>query len=80
MIEIGRYKIVFGNYFWMQTDKPFSARRFLFFFWVLKEANPDEIDTKPQFPLGTKMMHEGKMYWYVKMEKPTRKSELIKEN
>jgi len=66
MLKIGRYKIAFGWACWIQTYRPTTVRRFLWFFWIFKEANPKDIDKKRQFPLGTPMTYEGRRYHYYK--------------
>lgn len=65
MLTIGRYRITLGCFIWMQSQRPTTARRFLFL-WIFKEALPSDIDKKPQFPLGTMMMYEGRKYHYYK--------------
>ena len=63
MIKVGRYKIIFGSMFWTQTQVPVTIRRFLCFS-IIREANPNDIDTKQRFHLGTPMQYEGKKYYY----------------
>ncbi len=64
MRKIGRYKIAFGWACWIQTYVPTAVRRYLWFFWIFKEAKPTDIDKKKQFPLGTPMTYEGIKYHY----------------
>ncbi len=68
MFKLGRYKIAFGWTCWPQTCIPTTARRYLWFIWVFKEAKPTDIDKKKQFPLGTPMTYEGRRYHYHKAE------------
>jgi len=66
MLKIGRYGIAFiSRVFWIQTRAPIRTWHFLFF-WFFKEARPQDIDKKQQFPLGTPMEHEGRTYHYYK--------------
>ena len=69
MLRIGRYKLAFGWACWIQTHRPVTARRYLWFIWVFKEAKPTDIDKKKQFPLGTPMEYEGRRYHYYKAGK-----------
>jgi hypothetical protein len=62
-MKLGRYKIKFGRYCWIQTRAPTTARRFLCF-WLFKEARLEDVDSKQQFPLGTRLEHEGRVYHY----------------
>ncbi len=62
MLIIGRYKIAFGRGCWIQTHKPVVARRYLGFFWIIREARPGDIDERQRFPLE----HEGRRYYYYK--------------
>ncbi len=74
-MRIGRYQIKFGKYFWLQTSCPVRARKFLMihegrWFTIFKEARPTDAWTEEQeFPLGTRMIHEGRRYYYVKFDK-----------
>ena len=71
-MKIGRYRINFGRCLWIQigTSFPITARRFLFFIWIIKYARPEDVDEKPQFPLGTKMKVGGTTYRYMKAAEP----------
>ena len=64
-MRIGRYGIAFGRVFWFQTRVPTRVWHFLCFFWVFKEARPQDVDKKQQFPLRTPM-DEGRVYRYWK--------------
>ncbi|GAH41938.1 unnamed protein product [marine sediment metagenome] len=63
MLKIGRYGIAFGRTFWLQTRVPTRLWHFLCF-WFIKEARPQDVDKKQQFPIGTKLEHEGRVYRY----------------
>ena len=67
-MRIGRYRIAFGRYCWIQTRAPTTVRRFLCF-WIFKEVRPQDVHREPQFPLGTKLEHEGRVYRYWKAGK-----------
>ena len=64
-VKIGRYEIAFGPVLWLQTKIPVKVRHFLCF-WFLKEARPNDVDKKAQFPLYTEMEYEGTKYRYLK--------------
>lgn len=68
-LKLGRYQIKFGRCLRIQTgiSLPYTARRILSFIWIIKEARPkdvDHVDQKQQFPLGTRLEHEGRVYQY----------------
>lgn len=67
MIKLGRYKIAFGRTAWIQTLVPTTVRHFICF-WIFKEAKPSDFDKKQQFPLGTPLKHNGRVYRYWKAE------------
>ena len=64
-MKVGRYRIVFGRYFWIQTRLSMTVRRFLCF-TILKEVHLDEIDKKQEFPIGTGVKYKGRKYFYCK--------------
>lgn len=64
-MKIGRYRIFFGEYGWVQTQLPFTIRHFLFF-TIIKEAHPLDVSKKPQFIPGTRMENEGRVFRYMK--------------
>lgn len=79
MLEIGRYRIVFGIYPWFQTRGPTIIWRFLFF-CILKEARPSDVDKKKRFPIGTPLVgQDGRVYRYWKADKSYRKGEVVIE-
>jgi len=63
MLKIGRYKVAFGRVVWLQTRVPTRVWHFLWF-WFFREARPWDVDKKQQFPQGTSMEHEGRVYRY----------------
>lgn len=63
MIKIGRYRFYFTRYHWLQTHGPTRVKKVLFM-RIIWEARPTDIDKKKQFPLGTPMEHEGRVYRY----------------
>ena len=65
-MKIGRYDIKFGRYCWIQTQVPTTVRCLLGFIWIFREARPDDVDRKPQFPVGTQFNYEGRSYRYYK--------------
>jgi len=69
MLTIGRCKLAFGRVCRPQTGRPATVRRFLWFFSIVREAKPEDIDKKQQFPLGTPMVANGRKYHYYKAEK-----------
>jgi len=71
-VKIGRYGIAFGPVFWIQTQAPTTVRRFLCF-WLFKEARPQDVDQKPQFPPGTLMEQEGRKFRYWKAKEKVKK-------
>ncbi|MBA7711051.1 hypothetical protein ES703_120002 [subsurface metagenome] len=75
-MKIGRYRIVFGGYAWIQTTVPTTVRRFLCS-WFFKEARPHDVDKKQQFPLGTPMEHEGRVYHYWKAGEDINKGKYV---
>ena len=64
-MKIGKYRIYFTGYYWLQTYAPMKSRKFLFMtiYW---EANPADVDKKQEFPLSTPMIKEGRTYRYFK--------------
>jgi len=64
-IKFGRYFLVIGPVFWMQTKVPVKMKHFLCL-WFGKEARPWEIDKIPQYPLNTRMQYNGRVYRYWK--------------
>jgi hypothetical protein len=68
-MKIGRYEIKFGSRCWIQTTKPTMVRCLLGFIWIFREAKPDDIDRKPQFPLGTCLESEGRSFRYYRATK-----------
>jgi len=79
MVKIGRCRIAFGWACWIQTYRPTAVRRYLWFIWVFKEAKPEDIDEKQQFPLGTPMTYEGIKYHYYKAEKDINVGSAVKK-
>ena len=75
-MKIGRYEIKFGKTCWIQTRAPTRMWSFLLF-WVFKEARPEDVDKKPQFPPGTGMGYEGRVYRYYKATKPLEPGERV---
>lgn len=69
MLTIGRYRIAFGWACWFQTHAATTVRRILWFFWIIREARPEDIDKKQRFPLGTRMLVDGTEYRYYKADK-----------
>jgi len=67
MLKIGRYGIALGPVLWFQTKVPTRVWHFLCF-WFIKEARPNDVDRKQQFPIGTPMEQEGRKYRYWKAE------------
>ncbi|MBA7593741.1 hypothetical protein ES703_00673 [subsurface metagenome] len=67
MLKIGRYGIALGPVLWFQTKVPSRVWHFLCF-WFIKEARPNDVDRKKQFPIGTPMEHDGRTYRYWKAE------------
>ncbi|KKL87782.1 hypothetical protein LCGC14_1931230 [marine sediment metagenome] len=63
MLKIGRYGIAFGPVFWVQTGRPAQVWHRLYF-WFIKEARPDDIDTERHFLPNTLLEHEGRRYRY----------------
>lgn len=63
MIKIGRYRIYFTSRHWVQTYGPTRVKKILFMtiYW---EARPSDVDKVQQFPLGTPMEQEGRVYRY----------------
>jgi|GEM_PF-2862623 len=76
MIRRGRYGIGFGRVLWVQTKAPTRIWRFLWF-WVFKEAKPQDIDKKQQFPIGTEMEQEGRKYHYYKAGEDIKKGKMV---
>lgn len=72
MLNIGRYKVAFGRVVWFQTRGPTRIWHFLWF-WFFKEARPGDVDKKQQFPIGTPMEYEGRIYRYCKAGEGTGK-------
>ena len=68
MCKIERYRIAFGRTWGLQTRGPTTVRRFLCF-WTFKGVRLQDIDKKPQFPLGTELKFEGKKFYYYKAGK-----------
>jgi len=68
VIKVGRYRVDFGPVTWFQTKVPTRVWHF-WWFWLIKEAKPTDIDKKQQFPLGTEMEHDGRKYHYYKAER-----------
>ncbi|MBA7645461.1 hypothetical protein ES703_53219 [subsurface metagenome] len=69
-MKIRRYGIAFGRDSFRRVaanwiPHPFRVWRFLCFY-IFKEARPQDIDKKQQFPLGTPMEYEGLRYHYYK--------------
>ena len=62
-MKIGRYKIYFTSRHWLQTFGPTRVKKILFMtiYW---EARPSDVDKVQQFPLGTPLRHEGRVYRY----------------
>ena len=77
-MKIGRYEIKFGKYVWIQTLAPTTVRRFLCF-WIFKEARPQDVDQKPQFPPGTLMEQEGRVYRYWRAGEDVVRDESVRE-
>ncbi len=73
MLKIGHYQIGFGGTFFVQTKVSMTVRRFLGF-WILKEVSPEDVDRKPQFPLGTKAEMKGRVFHYYKAAKDIKKN------
>ncbi len=76
MIKIRRYGLSFGPVLWLQTHKPVKVRHW-WWFWFLKEAKPDDVDSKQEFPEGTPLVHEGKKYRYFKAERDYKAGEVV---
>ncbi len=76
MLWIGRYGIAFGRTLRMQTWVPVRVRRFLWF-WFIKGARPQDVDKKQQFPIGTEMIHEGRVYHYYKANRGLRAHQAV---
>lgn len=68
MLRIGRYGIAFGRTQRVQTRVPTKFWHFLLF-WFCKEARPQDLDRVPQFPPGTVLEYEGRVYHYWKFIK-----------
>ncbi len=62
-LRIGRYRIAFGRYGWFPARGPTRIWHFLCF-WLFKGARHTDIDKRQQFPLGTPLEHEGRVYRY----------------
>lgn len=65
MLKIGRYGIALGPVLWFQTGVTARVWHFLCF-WFIREARPHDVDKERQFPLGTPMEYEGRVYHYWK--------------
>ncbi|MBA7699968.1 hypothetical protein ES703_108674 [subsurface metagenome] len=76
MLKIGRYGIALGPVLWFQTKVPTKVRHFLCF-WFIKEARPNDVDRKQQFPPGTEMEWEGRKYHYWKAGGEIRKGDYV---
>jgi len=63
MIKIGKYRVYFTSRHWVQTYGPTRAKKILFM-TVYWDARPTDVDKEQQFPLGTPMEHEGRVYRY----------------
>lgn len=68
-MKIGRYEIKFGSRCWIQTTRPTTVRCLLGFIWIFRVARLDDVDRKPQFPLGTRFESEGRPHLYCKAAK-----------
>lgn len=80
MLRIGRYIVCFGRYYWLQTHGPTRAKKFLFM-TIYKEAHPSDVDKVQQFPLGTPMQYEGRVYHYFrKAGDDIKKGELVENH
>lgn len=77
MFKIGRYGIAFGRFLWVQTKAPTRIWHFLRWFWFLKEARPQDVDKVQQFPPGTPMEHEGRVYHYWKAGEDINKGKYV---
>lgn len=65
-IRIGRYGVVFGRTFWVQTKCPTQIWHW-FVFWLFREASTSDVDKKPRFPVGTKFRNqEGRPFRYIR--------------
>ena len=78
MCKIGRYRIAFSRTFVVQTRVPTTVRRCLFF-WVFREARPDDVDSKQNFPINTGMELVGRKFRYCMAGEYERKQELVVE-
>jgi hypothetical protein len=68
-MKFGRYEIKFGSRCWIQTTRPTTARCLLGFIWIFREAKPDDVDRKPRFPLGTRLVDKGRPRLYCRAAK-----------
>jgi len=69
MFKFGRYRIGFGfSTIFFQTQAPTTIRHFLFV-WILKEARHTDVSRVAQFPPGTRMNVDGRIYRYYKKVK-----------
>ena len=65
MIKLGRYRVYFTRYYWMQPDGAVLSTKILFM-TVYREVRPSDVDKKKRFPLGTDMKYAGRRYRYWK--------------
>jgi len=77
MIRLGRYRIAFGNTFWLQSNSPIKVRYFLRF-WLLKESRSTDIDKKKEFPLGTQLEENGRRYYYYRAGEDIKVEEAVR--
>jgi len=79
MIEIGRYRVYFTRYPWIQTHAPTKVKRFLFMS-ICIEARPTDVDKEQQFLPGTPMEHEGRLYRYCRAKSNLREDSKVVEH
>ena len=80
MIGIGRYRVYFTRYPWIQTHVPTIVKRFLFMTICIEtEARPTDDDKVKQFPLGTKMVFEGRKYYYCRAKSDIKEGSMVTE-
>ncbi len=74
MLRIGKYRIYFTSYHWVQTYGPTRVKKILFM-TVYWEARPTDVDKEQQFLLRTPLQHEGRLYRYYRAKKDMKDGE-----
>lgn len=69
LLKFGRHWIGVGRDVVVQTTVPTAVRRLLFF-WLFREARPNDVDLKARFPLGTRLDCEGGPFRYARAGAP----------